>query len=124
MSMPVSGPGALSQRTDQQPLRDVTGLPYGDAGALRAQQAGAPMAQDPGIPQLPVTGLGAPSERPDQPITAGADAGAGPGSEVLDTASTGQPAGGAISSLLARAAASDPSGELARLLAVAQQKGL
>ena len=123
MSMPVSGPGALSQRTDQQPMRDVTGLPYGDAGKLMEQQAGAPMAQT-NIPPVPVTGLGAPSERPSQPITAGADAGAGPGSEVLNSASTGQPAGGPISSLLARAAASDPSGELAQLLVVAQQKGL
>ena len=35
MSMPVSGPGALSQRTDTQAITTPTGMPYGEAGALQ-----------------------------------------------------------------------------------------
>lgn len=122
MSMPVAGPGALSKRTD---LPAPGGLPYGEGQALAAQQAAAPMAQQASIPTPSVTGLDAPTTRPNQPITFGAAAGEGPGPEVLSTASdVGAPAGGRISQALARAAASDPSGELAQLLAVAQSKGL
>jgi hypothetical protein len=114
-----SAPGPSAQRTGQ-PIRDVTGLPYGDGKALREQQAAAPMAETPAIP---ITDLGAPTARPDQPITAGAPMGPGPGPEVLSTA-TGRPAGGVISSAIAKAAASDPSGELAKLYQVALSKGL
>jgi hypothetical protein len=120
--MPVSGPGALSKRSD---LPAPGGLPYGEGQALAAQQSAAPMGQTPALPTPSITGLDAPTANPSQPITAGAALGQGPGPEALTTTSTaGQPAGGPISSLLARAAASDPSGELAQLLVVAQQKGL
>lgn len=121
MTMPVSGPGALSQRTDQ-PIRQVTGLPYGQAGALVAQQQGAPMSATPAPPS--VTPLHAPTQRPGQPVTAGAAAGAGPGPEALTPSAVGMPAGGAISQALARVAASDNSGLFAQLLSVAQSKGL
>jgi hypothetical protein len=128
MTMPdpvgVSGPGAMSQRIDKQPMRDVTGLPYGDAGALRSQQQGAPMAAQPQVPTPSITPLHAPTARPDQPVTAGAAAGEGPGPDVLNQRAPGQPAGGVIAQAIARAAASDPTGELAQLLVVAQQKGL
>ena len=96
---PVSGPGALSQRTDggpgaKQPLRVPTGGQYGDATQLRQDQQGAPMAASGGgdqaapgllaglsIPQGP--GFGAPSQQPDTPVTAGAASGPGPGPEAL-----------------------------------------
>jgi hypothetical protein len=124
VTLPVSGPGALSRRSDQ-PIRQVTGLPYGDAGALAAQQAAAPMAATPATPTVPVTPLHAPTERPGQPVTAGAAAGAGPGPEVLTPTAVGMPAaGGAISQALARVAASDNSGLFAQLYSVAQSKGL
>jgi hypothetical protein len=50
---PVSGPGALSKRTDggpgaKQPVRVPTGGAYGDATQLAQAQAGAPMAASPG----------------------------------------------------------------------------
>lgn len=128
MSTPLSAingpaaPGPSAQRTGQ-PIRDVTGLPYGDGKALREQQAAAPMAELPRPNPVQVTGLGDPTTRPDQPITAGASMGAGPGPEVLSTA-TGRPAGGVISSAIAKAAASDPTGELAKLYQVALSKGL
>lgn len=124
MSMPVSGPGALSQRTDRQPMRDVTGLPYGEGQAMRDMQRGAPMSATPPTPTPPLSALTDPTARPAQPITAGAAAGPGPGPEVLSTGTPAQGGGGRISQALARAAASDPSGELAQLLVVAQQKGV
>ena len=62
---PVSGPGALSARTDggpgskTQPIRKPTGLGYGEAGALEAQQRGAPLPAGGGVPGSPVS-TGAP----------------------------------------------------------------
>lgn len=82
----VSGPGAHSARTDRGPKQhDITGGSYGDAQEFRAQQSAAPMSAPPGQPgstpappQMP-TSLDAPTTMPDEPVTAGADAGAGPG---------------------------------------------
>lgn len=57
---PVSGPGALSARTDggpgskAQPIRVPTGGGYGEAGALEAQQRGAPLPAGGGVPGAPV----------------------------------------------------------------------
>lgn len=91
---PVSGPGKLSRRTDtHQPVRTMPGGDYGDGVAqVQAQQA-APLAASSNVvtptqaqavtAQMP-TPLHAPSENPNQPVTAGADAGAGPGSSVLN----------------------------------------
>ena len=122
MSMPVSGPGALSRRTDTQAISTPTGLPYGEAGALAEAQRQAPLPATPA--PLPITDLDAPTARPNEPVTAGAPFGPGPGPEALSTAAVGRPAGGPIAQAIARAAASDPSGELAQLLLIAQQKGV
>jgi len=116
----VSGPGALSQRTDKQPMRAVTGLPYGDGQALLQQQAAAPMAATPSVSPVP---FNLPSQRPGEPVTHGADAGPGADSSIL-TRPVGQPSGGAISQAIARAAAVDTSGTLQQLLIAAQQRGL
>lgn len=92
---PVSGPGALSQRTDggategmqkpnpTQAPRYMAGLGYGEGGNM-AQQEGAPMVGDttPPMPN-PMVPLSAPTTRPDEPITAGIDLGAGPGVEAM-----------------------------------------
>ena len=46
----VSGPGALSQRTDggpSQPVRTIPGLDYGQGVALEGRQAAAPMQAGP-----------------------------------------------------------------------------
>lgn len=95
---PVSGPGALSKRTDggpggKQPVRDVVGLPYGDGQVLQQIQAAAPMAASPGgnaptlnagsAPSRQMMAFGAPTAQPDVPVTAGADSGPGPGTEAL-----------------------------------------
>ena len=86
---PVSGPGALSKRTDggategmTQPQQDYTGFNYGENGALAAQQSGASLAGT-NIPGFNFTPLSAPTERPDEPVTAGIDIGPGGGSELM-----------------------------------------
>lgn len=89
---PASGPGRLSQRTDGGPaqaMRDLPDAAYGEQAAMQETQAGAPMAMaegalppgsapGPGAP-VDVIPFGAPSSRPDEPITSGADMGPGPG---------------------------------------------
>ena len=68
----------------------VPGQTYGEAGVQRRAQQAVPMGapQPPQTQQqqrqpLPVTPLTAPTERPDEPITAGNPLGAGPGMESL-----------------------------------------
>lgn len=92
----VSGPGRLSQRTDGgpgQPVRALNDAAYGEQATFRSDQQSAPMASTPG-PNDPgqaappadtsqVIPFGAPSQRPGEPITAGAATGAGPGTEAL-----------------------------------------
>jgi hypothetical protein len=87
---PVSGPGALSRRTDGGPVQAAkemsSGGKYGERKALQELQQSAPMqgntipsapASSIAVPRTPVTNLFAPTERPDEPITAGAPVGAG-----------------------------------------------
>lgn len=110
---PVSGPGSLSRRTDggpAQPARYVSGLPYGEGQEFMDLQSSAPMSASPtaqtptmrfsgaseGSPSL--VPLSAPTQRLDEPVTAGADAGPGPDSGVLGL-------GNAESTDMARAAA-------------------
>jgi len=83
---PVSGPGALSQRTDgggTQPATYVPGLPYGQGQETYNNQVAAPMAGNP-IPKMEMpTPLMAPTARPNEPITSGVNIGDGPGSEAM-----------------------------------------
>src|SRR5882724_605261 len=94
---PVSGPGALSKRTDGGPAQKLSQLPdakYGENATYQADQRGAPMAQTPdlGVPDMSnsaaanVTPLNAESARPGEPVTSGADLGPGPGSQALGIA--------------------------------------
>lgn len=89
----VSGPGKFAKRTDLQ----FQPTEYGAGVEYDAAKAGAPLAKTPDVrgatptavreaaatPQDALTPLFAPSTRPNEPITAGIDMGAGPGSEVL-----------------------------------------
>lgn len=89
----VSGPGAYSARTDGQPIQDIPNADYGEQSEYRSLQQGAPLARKPhvapgrgggqGAAPPQVTPFGAPSERPGEPVTAGADAGPGPGQASL-----------------------------------------
>ena len=86
---PVSGPGALSQRTDggavegmqTQAPKYMPGLGYGKGGENMANQQAAPLAGGPA--PVPVVPLSVPTQRPNEPITAGIDRGPGPGSEAI-----------------------------------------
>lgn len=97
---PVSGPGALSKRTDggpgKQPIRTPTGGGYGEGQALTDLQRAEPLAATPGGGATPraqllaglgaggnVIGLDQPTQEPDTPVTAGAALGPGPGPEAL-----------------------------------------
>lgn len=76
----VGAPGATySNRTDlnQQPIRTATGQPYGVAGQQRAAQQAAPLPQKAPPPNF--ADLHGPTARPEEPVTAGAALGAGPG---------------------------------------------
>jgi hypothetical protein len=85
----AAGPGKFSKRTD---------LPseyYGEGVETSAIKSGASLASTRGVADnvggrptgapavAPVTELFAPTERPEEPITAGIDSGAGPGSNAL-----------------------------------------
>jgi hypothetical protein len=89
----VSGPGKFSKRTDggpmdTQPQRYMQGQAYGESKELNELQASAPLAGAPSrnIPSAPGAGrtpapmptpFGAATERPEEPITAGAPFGEG-----------------------------------------------
>lgn len=81
----VSGPGALSQRTDgspSQPATYISGLPYGQGQETYDQQTAAPMAgiEEIAMPKLPpIVSLGEPTQFPNEPISYGASWGEGPG---------------------------------------------
>ena len=87
----ASGPGKFSKRTDM----NMGSIAYGEGVETQAIKSGAPLAQTPDVrgarasdvraaaAQAPITPLFAPSQRPDEPITAGIPMGEGPGPEVL-----------------------------------------
>lgn len=84
----VAGPGKFAKRTDRnsvQPAREMTGGAYGENKALMETQTASPMSASPAMP-MPSMQLGGPTSRPNEPVTAGAPIGAGPGPEVLPTA--------------------------------------
>lgn len=88
---PVSGPGKLSRRTDGQPMQSLPDAAYGEQKTYRQDQAGAPMSEanpvgGPAVSPLDmsrVVPMSAGSAFPDEPVTAGADAGPGASSAVL-----------------------------------------
>lgn len=90
---PASGPGALSRRTDGQPMRVLPDAEYGEQKNYQAQQRAAPAAQtgmDVTASNAPspvdmsgITPLSAPSQFPNEAVTAGANMGAGPGMDAL-----------------------------------------
>jgi len=97
----VSGPGPMSRRTDGGAAQALAKLPdakYGENAQFQSLQQGAPLAASgisPAAPGLDANSLPsnpaaanvvpftAPSNRPAEPVTAGASLGAGPGTEAL-----------------------------------------
>ena len=92
---PVSGPGKLSRRTDGGPTQGMKDIAangvYGERKALAEMQSSAPMQGNttPSMPspqvsaasvaptQQPMVGLFDPTQRPEEPITAGMPFGEG-----------------------------------------------
>lgn len=77
---PVSGPGPLSKRTDGQPVRDLPNPAYGEGKEFEQIQQGARMERAAGPQVIP---LDAPTQRPDEPVTAGVPSGPGVGPEAI-----------------------------------------
>lgn len=130
----VSGPGALSARTDGASPPVPSGLPYGDRQAMQASIQANPIRPQGGAPSAPTPSaiasaaptqapplLSDPSMNPDQPVTAGAPVGAGPGPEAL--AQTSAPPPGTLAAILAKLAANDTSGGVADLMVEAMRAG-
>lgn len=79
---PVSGPGALSARTDGGPTQPVMVAPGGEYGSrqeMEAIQSGADMQGTAGPSAADLVPFGAPTANPSEPVTAGAALGAGVG---------------------------------------------
>jgi hypothetical protein len=125
-----AGPGKFSTRTDKLELGSTA---YGEGVETQAIKSGAPLAKTGDVrparagdvreaaTQAPITELYAPSQRPDEPVTAGIDMGAGPGSSALVMQS--QFAQRKISDILAEMIPYDNTGEVAILYQNALARG-
>jgi len=105
-----------------QAAKYIPGLPYGQGQATMQQQMSAPMAGSP-APQaleLPsITPFSTPTERPNEPLTAGMDFGAGPGSEILSL-----PKERSLSEILSSMISIDPTGDVKELYNYVLSRGL
>jgi len=87
-----AGPGKYSTRTDNLQMGSTA---YGEGVETQAIKSGAPLSKTADVrparagdvreaaTQAPLTELYAPTQRPNEPITAGIDMGAGPGASAL-----------------------------------------
>jgi len=122
----VSATGGAGQ-SGTQPARYISGMPYGQGQEMMTQQMSAPMAgpnqaeaPSPLGASLPMlTPLTAPTERPDEPLTAGMDFGAGPGSEALNL-----PRDRSLSEILSSMIDIDPTGDVQELYDFVLSRGL
>lgn len=124
----ISATGGAGQ-SGTQAARYIPGLPYGEGQTTMAQQQAAPMsgpnkstttnANPLAAMMAPVTPLTAPTERADEPLTAGMDFGAGPGSEALSL-----PRERSLSEVLASMIDIDPTGEVQDLYNFVASRGL
>ena len=126
-----SGPSSYSKRTDiGTPEMKMGSIAYGEGVETQAIKSGAPLgttpsatpSQAPSVPagaQTPLTSLYAPSERMEQPITAGIDRGPGPGSEVLQMTKITNKLSDALAVMLPY----DETGEIAVLYQEALARG-
>ena len=125
----VSGPGKFTKRTDGLSFESTE---YGSGVENAANKAGAPLARTPDVRPTsrsemgmapsqmePVTPLYAPSQRPDEPITAGIAMGPGPGPEIMGAA----PIRVKTSDTLAKLLPFDDTGEIAILYQEALARG-
>ena len=124
--MNVNARGGNGQSGDAtQAAKYVPGLPYGEGQALMQAQQSAPLAAAPSIEQSgmpsglasaaasqPIISLNAPSQRSDEPVTFGANAGPGPGMNALGLSSATERT---VADILAEVAQYDTTGEVQAL---------
>ena len=120
--MNVSARGGNGQ-SGTQAAKYVSGLPYGEGQELMNIQQSAPLAAAPGIEQsrTPMASasaaaslipISAPTQRPDEAITFGADAGVGPGLGSLGLPSVTERT---VAQILSEVAQYDTTGEVRAL---------
>jgi hypothetical protein len=133
----VSGPGRLAKRTDRnvskQPTRYIGGGAYGEGQENLALQQGAPMSAgidaasaSPAVAfsrslMEPLTPINAPTNRPDEPYTAGLDTGPGPDSMALDMPMQQRPM---LENVLQELMRYDETGEVAEIYNFVVDKGI
>lgn len=129
----VPAPGALSQRTDHQPMATLPDAQYGEERTFHDQQAAAPLAAAAPVPGGGGGGgaggalatIDGPSQRPGEPVTAGVPIGPGPGPEALTQSyATPRASYGSLADVLSGLSASDSTGSMAALLRKALDLGL
>ena len=133
---PVSGPGQLSQRTDggpQQVQANMSGMPYGENAEFNTMQSMAPMSASPSAKSprasarqaksagggMSATPLFAPTQRPDEPITAGAPFGPGDGPNY----SGGMRPTNSLADTLEKLLPYDTNGDIANLYIMSKNRG-
>ena len=120
--MNINGRGGNGQ-SGTQAARYVSGLPYGEGQELMQTQQSAPLAAAPGIEQsrtpmasvsaaASIIPMNAPTQRPDEAITFGADAGVGPGLGSLGLPSVTERT---VAQILSEVAQYDTTGEVRAL---------
>lgn len=131
----VAGPGQFSKRTDKavgEANRNLPNAGYGEQAAYQEQAQGAEMAQSGqgvdfasmfGNPASRVVGFEEDSTMPDTPVTDGADAGPGRGSEILSGSANQEQSNATLKAYLPalefmanRPASSDAARNLVRML--------
>ena len=124
----VSGPGKYSVRTDSLRMGSTS---YGEGVDTAAIKSGAPLAKTPdqrpmpaaevrdAAMQAPAIDLFAPTQKPSEPITAGVDAGAGPGASALMMAKSKEK----LSDILVKMLPFDTTGEIGVLYQQALSRG-
>lgn len=124
----VSGPGKYSVRTDSLRMGSTS---YGEGIDTAEIKSGAPLASTPdqrpmpaaevrdAAMQAPAIDLFAPTQKPNEPVTAGVDMGAGPGASALMMAKTGEK----LSDILVKMLPFDTTGEVGILYQEALSRG-
>jgi len=123
----VAGPGKYSVRTDNL---DMGSTAYGEGVETAAIKSGAPLAKTGEVRGMPasevraavtetVTPLYAPTQRPEEEITAGVDIGPGVGSSALMMGKSAEK----LSDALAKMLPYDETGEIGILYQQALSKG-
>lgn len=123
---PFGGNGQSGMNTD------YTGFAYGENKAVNEQRMAAPIkptsptAFPAGAPQMaPIIPLDAGTMRPEQPVTAGAALGAGPGEEILQLppAPIGQPVDSGVNAVRAMYLMDPNNQDLRRMLEYVDRMG-